>query len=495
MTNDHAIHPTDGPRPARARLLPFLVIFIFASALPSCGSVFKSYPSQLSSIYEHYRAGEFEEAAAEIVSEDYEGKKNGPDDIVWLLEEGKLLHAAKRFEESNRAFSICEKKIEDMENRPSVSLRDGLEEAAAVGSNTNAIPYKANPAEKILLYTYKALNYLSIGDLEGALVETRKADAAQKESMEKYAKEIEAAREDARRAADAKKLQYSGVASNGENKNKIGQLYSDLNGYATSEYANFTNPFTSYLSAACYIADGDREQAAVDFRRLLEVVPGHAGAAADAQLLQNSGIGAFHNSVYVFFENGAGPVREETRIDLVVPVPGYITYVGFAFPRLQFHPRPAAALMVRAAGETTEIRTERIASVDGIVASEFKQQLPSMIARIIVSTLAKAVLSNVNKKHGDLADILTRVAVGLWSAIVNNADLRIWMTLGKEFQVARVAAPADRKLQLALVYPGGGTGAASTIELPAGDTIFIIARCVAPGRLSIHAAGARRTKI
>lgn len=443
-------------------------------------------------MYNSYRSGDFTTAAAEITSEDYAGKKDGPDEIVWLLEEGKLLHSAKRFEESNRAFSLCEKKIEAMENRPSVSLRDGLEEAAAVGSNTNAIPYKANPAEKIFLNTYKALNYLCIGDLEGALVEMRRADLAQKDAVRKYASEIAAAQEDARAAAASKKIQYSGVVNNNDNKSKIDSLYGGLNQQITPEYANFTNPFTSWLSAACHLADGDAGEARVDLERLRAIAPGHPVAGPDADALEKQGIAAFNNSVFIIFENGVGPHREETRIDLVVPVPGYITYVGFAFPRVVFERADVTALEIRDSAGALVARTERIASVDSIVASEFKQQLPSMIARIVVSTLSKAVVSNVNKKHGDLADILTRVAVGIWSAIVNNADLRSWMTLGKEFQVARIPIPADRTLQFSAAYSGGGRGPVEAVRLPAGDAVFVIARSVRPGHLSLHSAGVRR---
>ncbi|MBI3818158.1 MAG: hypothetical protein HY286_05665 [Planctomycetes bacterium] len=477
---------------ARGGGIAAAAILCALGALPSCGSIFRSYPTQIAPVYSAYRAGDFAQAAAMIRSDDYQSKKEGRDGVVWLLEEGKLLHAAKRFADSNVTFTICEQKIEEMEKRPAVSLRDGLDEAAAVGTNTNAIPYKANPAEKILINTYKALNYLATGDLEGALVEVRRADLAQKDAVEKYASEIAAAQEDARSTARAKNLHYSGVASNGGNRSKIDNLYSNLNDQLTPEYANFTNPFASYISAACHVANFDADDARVDFARLAAIAPGNPSVAADLESIDRSGVRALDRSVFVFFENGAGPRRAETRIDLVVPVPGYITYIGFAFPTLQFSPADARTLAVQGGDGRALGQTLRIASVDAIVANEFHQQLPSMIARIIVSTLAKAVVSNVNKRHGDLADTLTRIAVGIWSAIVNNADLRGWTTLGKEFQVARFPIPADRKLQFALEFTNGRRGSPIVVDIPDGDCAFVIARSVHPGHLSLHASSVRR---
>lgn len=459
----------------------FIAATSLVAALPACGSIFKSYPSQLDSIYQYYRAGDFATAASEITSEDYSSKKDGPDDIIWLLEEGKLLHAAGRFDESNEAFTRCEKKIEAMENRPSVSVRDALEEVAAAGTNTNAIPYKANPAEKILVNVYKSLNYLCLSNLESALVEVRRADFNQTEALKTYAAEVNEARAGADDTARKRSLNLSGVVSNSTNQGRIQNLYRDLDSVATPAYAKFANPAASYISAICHLMEGSADDARIDLERVAAMVPENRSVANDLELLATGGTAAFRNSVFILFENGVGPRREETRIDLIVPVPGYLTYIGFAFPSVRFGPSNNAALHIKGTG--IQSATERLASLDAIVAFEFKQQLPSMIARIVVSTLVKAGMANVNKKQGGLADAVTRIVVGLWSAIVNNADLRTWMTLGREFQCTRISAPPGSLITIEM------TGAAPiTITPGAAPYHVVVARSVREGHLVVHSA-------
>jgi hypothetical protein len=473
-----------------------LALAIAALLAPGCSSIFKSYPSQLDPVYACYRNGDFARAAELIESDDFrENRDDVRDGILWTLEAGKLLHAAGRFRESNEAFSQAERKIDDMDSRPRVSVRDALDEAASAATNLNAIPYNANPAERILLNTYKAMNYLALGDLEGALVEMRRADDEQKEAVGKYQKEIDAVRDEARSIASSRDVDVGGIAGHSDNRSRIDAIYADLRPLLSPAYAKFVNPFTSYLSAICYVAAGDTDNARVDYARLLGMTPGSVLIRNDAEVLDKQGIDAFRGSVFILFENGAGPRREEVRIDLIVPVPNYVTYVGFAFPRVVFQPAEVAALHVRSTGpEGYRVQTERIASIDGIVATAFEQQKASMIARIVASTLTKAVLSNVNKmthRREGVVDFLTRLIVGIYSAVVNNADLRSWMTLGKEFQIARIPAPPGGILYVSLVDAGGRRGPEQTVQLSPGDIHFLIARSVRGGQLSLFESATR----
>ena len=56
---------------------------------------------------------------------------------------------------------------------------------AAILTNDNVRPYRARPFEILLMYQYQILNYLAIGDLDGALVEVRRAQLAMERLYQK----------------------------------------------------------------------------------------------------------------------------------------------------------------------------------------------------------------------------------------------------------------------------------------------------------------------
>jgi len=65
------------------------------------------------------------------------------------------------------------------------------------------------------------------------------------------------------------------------------------------------------------------------------------------------------------------------------------------------------------------------------------------------------------------------LGTAIYQASVNIADTRCWSTLPKEFQVARVATPADRKLTLAC-----GAGLPTELTLIDGKVNIVYAKSI-----------------
>ena len=80
-----------------------------------------------------------------------------------------LYHYAGNNKESIKNFEKAEQVYEDLYTKSVTN------EAAAIVTNDNVRPYRARPFEVLLMYQYQILNYLAIGDLDGALVEVRRA--------------------------------------------------------------------------------------------------------------------------------------------------------------------------------------------------------------------------------------------------------------------------------------------------------------------------------
>jgi hypothetical protein len=101
----------------------------------------------------------------------------------------------------------------------------------------------------------------------------------------------------------------------------------------------------------------------------------------------------------------------------------------------------------------TNATTALVASMDGIVALDFKNELPVVITKTIASTVIKAVAAYAandasQNAGGEIGGFFAKIGTAVYQIVVNIADERTWTTLPKEFQVARILTPADRKIEL-----------------------------------------------
>jgi hypothetical protein len=93
---------------------------------------------------------------------------------MWRLEEGSAEFAAGNYKQSIKAFEHAEAVLKDFDNRAEINVREAGAEVGAVVTNLNALPYRSNYVEIILLNAYKALDYFALGDASGARVELRR---------------------------------------------------------------------------------------------------------------------------------------------------------------------------------------------------------------------------------------------------------------------------------------------------------------------------------
>ena len=115
-------------------------------------------------VYRSLEAGNPETALAYL--DDKAPKK---DNLPFLFERGAVAHYADKFQESNAALSRAEDISEDLYTR-SIS-----KEAAALLTTDLARPYSGARFERLLSHYYRILNYLFLNEIEGALVECRRA--------------------------------------------------------------------------------------------------------------------------------------------------------------------------------------------------------------------------------------------------------------------------------------------------------------------------------
>jgi len=91
--------------------------------------------------------------------------------------------------------------------------------------------------------------------------------------------------------------------------------------------------------------------------------------------------------------------------------------------------------------------------MDSVVAKDFANELPGIIAHATASAVAKAAAayalnSAAKQAGGEGAQLAAQILTAGYQLVMNVADTRTWNTLPKEFQVCKVTIPADRRIVL-----------------------------------------------
>jgi len=408
--------------------------------------------------------------AANVAVAESTERGDSRDAMIWRLEEGTTLMFAGRTEESLEAFDKAESIVDYWDTQADVRLGD---ETGAALTNLAMLPYRGRAYDKIMMNTYKAINYLRLQDFPAARVELNRALEQQREAVRKNAERLEEAQEEAKATASQENGFNAGkAASDPTVEAKLQDNVSEAMRLAT--YTDYVNPFTVWLDGLYFsyhsTGGSDYERA----RKSLERVKGMAPAASDlidAELTRLEGRVSGKKAepiVYVIFETGRGPWRKEFRVDIpLLAVTDEVSYFGAAFPTMEVHFDWVPALQIESQGEVLGT-TLPICSMDSVVATDFQNEWPIIVTKTLVSAGTKALASYLAKEavkdSGSDAALFMNIATAIYQAAVNKADLRTWSTIPKEIQVAAVPLPESRILRL---VPSNNT--ATPVEVPLTD--------------------------
>lgn len=431
--------------------------------------------------------------------------------VIAYLEQGSIRRDAGDLQGSLEAFGVADDQINKIDRAPDVSLS---RETLAAFSNLNALPYRGTYADRIMLYTLRALNYLELGDAERARVELRRAYERQREAVDLNAKKLEAARDAAKESTGSGGYDAQRAEQDSRFQSGLDSSYADLNQYRG--YGDYANPFAEWLQGIYYLgeaADGsDVERGRKSLSRAAGMVPGSGFLELDRQMAERIAAGQpTPRTTWVVFATGTAPLRGEVRIDIPLFIfGGGVDYVGANFPRLVNNPNYLRTLSVRPVGgnENAEVQTELLADMDSIIAEEFKNDLPVIITKTLIAAGTKAAaayaLREAFDNHDDGLTAIVRIATTVYQYAANQADLRTWGSLPKQYQVARLPTPDSGKVTVfapgsapgsAAGYSGGPVGQAATpitVELLPGEFNVVMVRAIntySPLRISQFSLG------
>jgi hypothetical protein len=441
-----------------------LVFSVVVLSLPFvCGC--NAPREQLIAFNQYFEASDFNSATAFAEKNIQKRKNPNGEDLLWTLQAAAAKRILQDYNSSTQLLDNAEKHLQYYDTRPSLG-----DEVAAIAINDNAMPYKGEEYDGVMANTYKALNFMSENKPDLARVEFNRAIDRQRRTKEKFEKEIKETKE------KIDKMPYGNLINQTISDPNMGQTlhnkYPEL--YEYQAYKDYTNPFVTYLASVYFNAVGEPSTARDLLKETYGLVPENKYVEAEFKeteelLAKNEN---FKNTVWVVFENGLGPVKEEFRIDLPLFIAIHqVYYAGIALPKLQYRDSAFSYLQIEADG--TQYNTAVVSNMDRVINSEFKKDFDAILMRAIISTTGKIVAQYALTQQGSDAANIGAMLIAAYSFATTAADVRIWTALPKDFQIARFPKPQNKILKITPF-----NAQPFDIELPNCDNVLVYVKII-----------------
>ncbi|MBI3869679.1 MAG: hypothetical protein HY299_14245 [Verrucomicrobia bacterium] len=385
------------------------------------------------------------------------------DFIVDGLEYGTVLLSKGSIAEGMKVMD----KVDDQLSRYELQAKtQAAKELVSIMSSEANTPYRGYAYDGIMLNGYKALAFLRLSNVDNCRVELNRAVKRQTDAVEISRQRIEAVKKKMEEAKDKERAEKA--ARDPKVQGQLEKEYSFLD--TLKVYGDYENPFVVYLDGLFFMAHSvgpaDMERARKSFERASQFAADNPYVKQDLAAMEAAASGTpIPPTTFVIFESGSAISLKERKI--LIP-----TFVGSgavpaAFPVPSRSDDYVRSLSITAADKVE--KTQLLASMDSVIGLEFKKELPGIIRRTIMSTLAKAGI-DFGASQVPYLNILS----GAFIHGSTRADCRSWYTLPKEIQVCRVPTPEDRKLQIA---PADG-GAPIMVQVEPGHFNILHVRSV-----------------
>jgi hypothetical protein len=401
------------------KILPFLLII---SLMIGCGGY------KFSEVIEPLETGQPESAYTYL--QNHTPKKP---DIPFLFELGLVAHYANHFSESSGAFDQAGDIAEDRYTK-SVS-----KEVSSLVTSDKLRPYSGTRYERLLSHYYRALNYIYQGQLDGALIECRRATG-----LINYFK------------GEDEDYDFLGTG-----------FLAYFSGMLFEAAGEWNDAYISYKQAAEYYQNA-AEKTGVgmpdDIGNSLIRLARKLGFTDDLERYrQQYGEPPEHPKNYgeliLFYETGYVPPKREESLTFPILktddvedeafVPTLIGRKGriykdveleyllrVAIPTIGSH-RPRLAGVEVASG-TVKGSGVLVADVESIAIETFNAQRPMILLRTLLRTVGKYLLYRKADKENEALGLLVNLA----GVVTEQADTRSWKTLPNQIFIVRMSLPA-----------------------------------------------------
>lgn len=384
------------------------------------------------------QSGKYQEAATQIEAAYKNHKYAFKDRFLYYLDAGLAYHYASDFDSSNQRLSNAEQTASDLFTK-SISKA-----AASLLLNDNVLDYAGEDYEVLYTNLFMALNYLSLNQFDDAFVEIRRANLKLGLLEQKY--------------ADAADELQKGVADDS------GEVQID---YQAAKVRYNNSALARYLSMHLYAADGDWDDARIDYDLLHEAFVTQPNVypfpAPDVKYSSDSG-----TVLSIVALVGLSPVKEplnlrirtDKQLDLVqilydgpgkedvvygqIPMPVNVDYYfKFAIPVIESRPSEVSAVRVWSGDELLG-ELQLLEDVSSVAKETFEAKKSLIYLRSVARAVVKGLSTHELKKkvdNGNVGGWLAKAAIDVGTDVTENADLRCSRLLPGKVMVGDFVVP------------------------------------------------------
>ena len=350
-----------------------------------------------------------------------EKKDTEQTEVTSSLDKGMLRRINNDFTGSNRILEVAKQEIEKLYG---FSVTENL---ASLTINETLRGYEGDRYEQLLLHAYMAMNYIQLGQLDGARVEMLQANV----KMMEWGDEPE---EDAW-------LRY-------------------LEGIIYESLAEYDNALISYRKAYIVYKEKGGAQYPVapvglkkDLLRLLArqgLWSEYKSYKKDFGMTEFIPVDASNKTgeLVVILNNGLAPIRSEATIHIFSTEVQQNLRVAFPVYR-----EPKNRLfMPRIEVNDSQYSMETVEDVDKLARYSLQQAMPGIMARATARAVVKYNTQHSAGKNDSVAGLFMTVA----NLITERADTRSWTTLPQEIQLQRISLPVgEHRLRIQMLNAAG----------------------------------------
>ena len=398
----------------------------------------------------------------------------GADRLLCLYELGAFYQLGGDPGKSRGFFNTADSVAHDYEGQAVVSAGGVGRNASAVLVNDSVLKYEGFGYDKVMSRTLNAVNFLMLGDMEGARVEVRKAEEYQRLERELHQRELQ---KGTPRGAESARLDNPAVTA------QYGRMFD----YVRNVRNSFENAFTYYLASQIYLARGEDglNDAMVEIKKAYELSPQAPGVrSAYLEIARAQGGSALEQarirlqvadadpgpespamgSVVVLFQTGLVPQLEAVKISLFAEDKLY----NLAFPIYRDFGNAQSPLLIQT--PTRTVTTSTVLDTRALAVKALQERMPGILTRGLLGAIAKGqIQKDAEKNYGPFAGLAAMVA----SAVLTQADRRSWLSLPAEVQVAKCNLAAGPNL---LTLRGPGWSDTVTVNVTPGSQSFLLVR-------------------
>ncbi len=418
--------------PKLKAIAPIAYVFLMTGCV--AGSLLIPYPAQVQPALNAVDAG------APPPALETKFASHGPNELLTHLEQGRLAQIAAQDDVSKTEFDQSIGILATRDEEARIRVSGVASQGAAVAINDNATRYDGEYYEKVFLHTFQALNYVMKGDLDGGVVEARRANAQQKAALEAFEKEVIEAKDKAR--------EYP--IENGDSS--IQAAFANMDARVGRVKYSFQVGYAFFISALIYESRKEFNDAYIDYKKAYELAPSNTAVLKPlVRLSKQLGFAdeypkwkklqgdvqpltAQQGEVVVLYEEGFVPAKREVSLPFFYNADKIIT---LSFPIYDVFWERSAPLQFNSA------RTESMTETQVLAAKALSEKRLQMITRQVARAYAKGQLQEAGRqRNGDAGQLIAQ----LYSVISERADLRSWLSLPANTQVGRLTMEAGAQV-------------------------------------------------